>query len=239
MTYLISILIALPFLIGLVLLFTRSDVWRRIIVVSGVVAVIAGSIAMALPNLSPSVARLPLPPENVSNAILALEAAITLYLLWVTVKARLWLVGLMALAQAVLLKLAHEKHVTETQYLFVDQFSVIMALIPARVEASRSSVIVAFLSARDGQLVRAGLVHQAPAANPDTLFRGKPVHVPFQGSEESSDPGRDIIENVIHPGRAPPDTLTFVPVSQHRIHGIGRSKDRSPGNAKQAEEKKR
>jgi ech hydrogenase subunit A len=129
MTYLISILIALPFLIGLVLLFTRSDVWRRIIVVSGVVAVIAGSIAMALPNLSPSVARLPLPPENVSNAILALEAAITLYLLWVTVKARLWLVGLMALAQAVLLKLAHEKHVTETQYLFVDQFSVIMALI--------------------------------------------------------------------------------------------------------------
>jgi ech hydrogenase subunit A len=136
MTCLISILIALPFLIGLVLLFTRSDVWRRIIVVAGVVAVIAGSLAMALPNLSPDVAKLPLPHENVSLAMLALEGAITLYLLWVTLKSRIWLIGLLALAQAALLLplelpgiFGHAAHVAVTKNLFVDQFSVIMTLI--------------------------------------------------------------------------------------------------------------
>ncbi len=132
MVGLIPLLVAFPFILGLVLLVTGSNRVRRPLVGVGVVAVIAGSIALAMPGVSDSVTKLSVPPEMISRAMLAIEGVITLYLLGVSVRTRRPLIAVLALAQAGLLgvmELGGGHHVEVARYLILDQFSVILGLI--------------------------------------------------------------------------------------------------------------
>ncbi len=132
MSGLIPLLCFFPFALGLLLLTIGSNRLRRPLVGMGVLAVIAGSVTLALPGIPAGVTQLPVAPERVSQVMLALEAAITLYLLAVSVRARQPLIGLLALAQAGLLlplELGGGHHAEVARYVLFDQFSVILALI--------------------------------------------------------------------------------------------------------------
>ena len=132
MTGLIPLLIVVPFVIGLALLVAKPDCIRRPIVVGGVLAVIAGSVLLALPGLPPSALQFGVEPEHVNRAMLALEAAISLYLIWVGIRSRQWLIPVLAVAQAALLlplELGGGHGVAVAHNLFCDKFSIIMALI--------------------------------------------------------------------------------------------------------------
>ncbi len=132
MTGLIPLLIAVPFLIGLALLCITSNAIRRPVVLAGVGAVIAGSLLLAIMSpWPPAVFDYALPPEWINRGMLAIEVAITLYLIGVGVRSRQWLIPLLALAQAALL-LPLElggHHVAVTRNLFCDNFSLVMTLI--------------------------------------------------------------------------------------------------------------
>lgn len=129
---LMSLLCFLPFVVGLILWVTGSNSIRRTLAGAGVAAVIIGAIALALPSAPASVTRLPVSPEKISMAMLLGEAAITLYLLWVSLRTKRPLIGLLALAQAGLLlplELSGSHHVEVARYLVLDQFTVVLTLI--------------------------------------------------------------------------------------------------------------
>ena len=133
MTGLIPLLIGVPFLIGLALLLIRCDCVRRPVVVTGVIAVMAGSVLLAaLPVLPPCIFQMAFSPEPVNHGMLAVEAVISLYLIWVGVRSRQWLIPLLAVAQAALLlplELGGGHGMAVAHNLFCDKFSIIMALI--------------------------------------------------------------------------------------------------------------
>ncbi|MFZ4396504.1 MAG: NADH-quinone oxidoreductase subunit L [Kiritimatiellia bacterium] len=133
MTGLIPLLIAVPFLIGLALLFAKPERIRRPILLTGVVLVMAGSVLLALrPEMSASLLAYPIPPERINEGMLVLEVAISLYLVWVGIRSRQWLIPLLVLAQAGLLlplELSSGHGAVTTHDLFCDKFSIIMALI--------------------------------------------------------------------------------------------------------------
>lgn len=132
MSGLMPLLCFLPFVVGLILLVTGSNNIRRPVVGAGVAAVIIGSISLALPNVPDAVMRLPVSPEKISLAMLVCEAVISLYLLWVSVRTKRPLIGLLALAQAGLLlplELGGGHHAEVAKYLVLDQFTIILTLI--------------------------------------------------------------------------------------------------------------
>ena len=135
MTGLIPLLIAVPFLIGLALLLITCDCVRRPVVVAGVAAVMAGAVLLAaLPGLPPCIFQSALAPEHVNRGMLVVEIAISLYLIWVGIRSRQWLIPVLAVAQAALLlplELGGGHGVVAAAHnpLFCDKFSVIMALI--------------------------------------------------------------------------------------------------------------
>ena len=132
MVGLLPLLVAVPLLLGCVLLVIGSNRIRRPIAGLGVTAVIIGSLSLALPGLPESVAQLPISPEYINWAMLGVEMLITLYLLGVSVRTKQPLVALLALAQAGLLlplELSGGHHVEVSRYLALDQFSIILALI--------------------------------------------------------------------------------------------------------------
>jgi ech hydrogenase subunit A len=96
-----------------------------------VAVIVLASLYLALPNVPASVADLAVSPEAVSRVMLGLEAVITLYLLWVSVRVRNPLVAVLALAQAgILLPLELGGHHAEVaKYVIFDQLSIILALI--------------------------------------------------------------------------------------------------------------
>lgn len=123
----------MPFVCGLALLFTGSNRLRRPLAGLGAAGVIAGALALACPGLPGSVAQLPVSPEAIQRGMLAVEVAISLYLLVVSVRARLPLVGALVLAQAALLlplELGGAHPAAEvSRYLVLDQLSALLALI--------------------------------------------------------------------------------------------------------------
>lgn len=130
---LIPLLIAVPFLIGLALLFARTEPVRRPLLLISVVMVMAGSVWLAVrPELPASAFAYPVAPEHVTKAMLMLEVAISLYLVWVGIRSRQWLIPVLVLAQAALLlplELGSGHGTIATHDLFCDKFSIIMALI--------------------------------------------------------------------------------------------------------------
>lgn len=129
---LILALILVPFAVGGVLLLLRPDALRRIFVTSALVVVGGLSVALALAPATLELGELPVSGHAISLGMLVVELAMSLYLLYVGVRARHALIVLLVLAQAGLMawfELGPGAHVAVAQELFMDQFAVIMALI--------------------------------------------------------------------------------------------------------------
>jgi len=125
-------LILVPFAVGGSLLLLRSNALRKILVTGALLAVGGLSVALALAPAAVKLGDLPVSGHAISLGMLAVSLAMSLYLLYVGVRARQPLIVLLVLAQAGLMtwfELGPGAHVAVTQYLFVDQFAVIMALI--------------------------------------------------------------------------------------------------------------
>lgn len=125
-------LILIPLVVGGLLCFLRSDALRTVLVVTVVVVVGALDLALAMRPAPLNLADLPFNAHTVSQGMLVVSVAISLFLLYVGIRARNALVVLLALAQGGLMlwfESGPGAHVAVEQHLFVDNFGVIMALI--------------------------------------------------------------------------------------------------------------
>ena len=129
---LVLALILGPFAAGLLLLALRPYRLRKILVWSVTLAVFGGTVALAALPTPLDLTRFPFDLHPVHLAMLIVEIGMGLYILWVGLRARHPLIVLLALAQTGLMtwfEITRGAHVEVSQNLFVDKFSVIMALI--------------------------------------------------------------------------------------------------------------
>jgi len=129
---LILTLILLPLATGLVLLGLKPNLLRQILVSLVVLAVCIGSVALALLPSPLKLGDLPVSQHSVNQALFLVEVAMSLFILYVGVRAKKPLIVLLTLAQAGLMvwfELTAGEHLAVAQNLFVDNFAVIMALI--------------------------------------------------------------------------------------------------------------
>jgi ech hydrogenase subunit A len=129
---LILTLILLPLATGLVLLGLRPSLPRQVLVSAVVLAVCCGSVALALLPAPLALGDLPLSQHGIDQGLFLVEIAMSLFILYVGVRAKNALVILLTLAQAGLMvwfELGPGAHLEVAQNLFVDKFAVIMALI--------------------------------------------------------------------------------------------------------------
>jgi ech hydrogenase subunit A len=129
---LVLALILVPFAAGLILLCLRPDAPRKVVVWATILAVGCGTVALSLAPTPVDLTHLPVNVHWVNLAMLIVELAMSLFILYVGVRAKHPLIVLLTLAQAGLMtwfELAQGSHVEAGQSLFVDKFSVIMALI--------------------------------------------------------------------------------------------------------------
>jgi len=137
---LVLTLILVPLAAGLVLLCLKPDLPRKILVSGVTLAVCCGSVALALLPMAglPShveLKDLPVSAHAINLGMLLVEMAMSLFILYVGVRAKKPLIVLLTLAQAGLMVWfeltagAHLEVAQNPQNLFVDKFTVIMALI--------------------------------------------------------------------------------------------------------------
>jgi ech hydrogenase subunit A len=129
---LVLALILIPFAIGGALLFLRTDAWRKVLVPVALLVVGGLSVALALAPAPRELTELPASGQAISLGMLVVELAMSLYFIYVGVRARHALIVLLVLAQAGVIawfELGPGAHAAGARYLFVDQFAVIMALI--------------------------------------------------------------------------------------------------------------
>jgi ech hydrogenase subunit A len=129
---LVLALILIPFAVAAGLLCLRPETPRKILVVGALLVVGGLSVALALAPAALDLNALPVSPHSISLGVLAIGVAISLYLIYVGVRAKHPLIVLLVLAQAGLMvwfKLGPGAQAAAAQNLFVDQFAVIMALI--------------------------------------------------------------------------------------------------------------
>jgi ech hydrogenase subunit A len=131
MTLVLTLILA-PLAAGLGLLGLRPDLPRRILVSGVTLAVCCGSVALALLPTPLELGHLPVSAHAINQGMLLVELAMSLFILYVGVRAKSALVILLTLAQAGLMvwfELGPGAQLEVGQNLFVDKFSVIMALI--------------------------------------------------------------------------------------------------------------
>jgi ech hydrogenase subunit A len=125
-------LIILPLVAGGSFLFITSDALRRLLVAATAGVVCLGSILLAAaPGVVPSI-RVPFDAHAINLAMLAVEIAMAIYIIYVGARAWNALIVLLAAAQlAVLLwfEFKFGESAKVSRNLLVDQFSVLMALI--------------------------------------------------------------------------------------------------------------
>jgi ech hydrogenase subunit A len=134
---LVLTLILVPLVAGLLLLCLRPNLPRKILVSLVTLAVCCGSVALALLPMTgwpPHVELhdLPVSAHAINLGMFLVEMAMSLFILYVGVRAKHWLIVLLTLAQAGLMvwfELGPGAHLEVAQNLFVDKFTVIMALI--------------------------------------------------------------------------------------------------------------
>jgi ech hydrogenase subunit A len=129
---LVLTLILVPLAAGLVLLCLKPDLPRKILVSGVTLAVCCGSVALALLPTPLNLGDLPLNQHGINLGMLLVEIAMSLFILYVGVRAKNPLIVVLTLAQAGLMvwfELTAGAHLEVAQNLFVDKFSVIMALI--------------------------------------------------------------------------------------------------------------
>lgn len=129
---LVLALVLLPFLAGLVLLCLRAELPRRWLVVTVTAAVCAGSIALACQPAPMDLGELPVSRHALNLGMVIVEALMGLYILYVGVRARHFLIVALMLAQGAVMGWFESLGgggVSAGHALFVDKFSIIMALI--------------------------------------------------------------------------------------------------------------
>ena len=130
---LVLLLILVPLFAGLLLLGVVPDLLRKILVAGVVLAVCCGTVILArLPGLQVELDGLHLPQHAINLGMLAVEIAMSLFIIVVGLRAKNLLAVLLTVAQAGLMvwfELTAGAHLEVAQNLFVDKFSVIMALI--------------------------------------------------------------------------------------------------------------
>lgn len=125
-------LILVPFIAGAGLFGLRPEALRKIFVVLALLVVCGLSIALFLSSMPVQFGTLPVSAHAVNVGMLLLESGMSLYLIYVGIRAKHVLVVLFAVTQAVLMmwfELGPGAHAEVTQNLFVDNLAVIMALI--------------------------------------------------------------------------------------------------------------
>ena len=129
---LVLTLILVPLAAGLVLLCLKPDLPRKILVSGVTLAVCCGSVALATLPTPVDLSGLPLNLHWTNLGMLLVEIAMSLFILYVGVRAKNPLIVVLTLAQAGLMvwfELTAGAHLEVAQNLFVDKFTVIMALI--------------------------------------------------------------------------------------------------------------
>ena len=124
--------ILFPAAIALLLLLVPGDSWRRLIVKAG--ALIIGIASLYLLFITPEAGPefFPVAFEPVSNLMFLAEMVIAAFLIYLGVKYKKYLAILLVIAQAALLVYYESMGLTRIHTvpnLFIDQFSLIMALI--------------------------------------------------------------------------------------------------------------
>jgi ech hydrogenase subunit A len=125
-------LILVPLVAGLLLLCLKPDLPRKILVSVVTLAVCCGSVALALLPTPLNLGELPLSQHGINLGMLLVEIAMSLFIIYVGARAKKPLIVLLTLAQAGLMvwfELGPGAHLEVAQNLFVDKFTVIMALI--------------------------------------------------------------------------------------------------------------
>ncbi len=121
-----------PFAAGAGLLCLRPDFLRRIVVVGVALAVCAGAVALVGLPSPLAVTGFPVNRHALNGLMLLLEIAMGLYVIYVGLRARRPVIVALMLAQAGLMawfEVRHGSRLEVAHNLYVDQFSVIMALI--------------------------------------------------------------------------------------------------------------
>src|ERR1019366_1662677 len=129
---LVLTLILIPLAAGLVLLCLKPDLPRKILVSGVTLAVCCGSVALATLPTPVDLSGLPLNLHWINLGMLLVEIAMSLFILYVGLRAKNPLIVVLMPAQAGLLgwfEFTAGAHLEVAQNLFVDKFSVIMALI--------------------------------------------------------------------------------------------------------------
>ncbi|MFO1499728.1 MAG: proton-conducting transporter membrane subunit [Verrucomicrobiota bacterium] len=129
---LVLALILLPFAAGVAMLFVRSDGARRSLVVLTTAIVAALSLALTTTAVPAPLAGGPLDVKGLDAILLFLEITMAAFVVYVGIRARSHLVTALMAAQAALilwLEIGSGQHFVSPQPLFVDHFSVMMAVI--------------------------------------------------------------------------------------------------------------
>ncbi len=129
---LVLTLILVPLAAGLLLLCLKPDLPRKILVSIVTLAVCSGSVALARLPTPLNLGELPWSQHGINLGMLLVEMAMSLFIIFVGVRAKNPLIVLLTLAQAGLMvwfEFTAGAHLEVAQNLFVDKFTVIMALI--------------------------------------------------------------------------------------------------------------
>ncbi len=129
---LVLTLILVPLAAGLLLLCLKPDLPRKILVSGVTLAVCCGSVALALLRTPVDLSGVSLNPHAINLVIQFVEVGMSIYIIYVGVRARRPLIVALALAQACLMvwfEVTQGVHLEGVKNLFVDKLSVIMALI--------------------------------------------------------------------------------------------------------------
>ena len=131
MTLVLALILA-PLAAGLGLLCLKSDLPRKILVAGVTLAVCCGSVALATLPSPLNLTAFSLNDDWIHLSMFVVEIAMSLFILYVGLRAKNALIVLLTLAQAGLMiwfELTAGSHLEVAQNLFVDKLSVIIALI--------------------------------------------------------------------------------------------------------------
>jgi ech hydrogenase subunit A len=136
---LLAILILAPLVIGLGLLGIRSDRLRRVVVLGGAAGMAICSLNLVFRFFPAEITLFDVDTHLVSKIMLGIELLLGVYIVYVGIRNRHPLIVLFMLAQGALItwfELTHGLHLHVEHDLFVDKFSIIMALINGLVGSS-------------------------------------------------------------------------------------------------------
>ena len=128
----ILFLIFFPMLIALILLVSKEDKARDVIVKIAAFVIAAVSIATAVIFFKNGGQNFPAHAEIVNYVMMAIEAALALYIIYIGIKHKKYLASLFAIIQTPLLiwfELTEGHHIAVQNNMYVDRLSIIMILI--------------------------------------------------------------------------------------------------------------